>query len=121
MNISHVILGPVISEKSMKTFEEKGQHFLYVHADATKADIKSAIKNFFDVNVRKVQIIKLPTKTRVRGKHGPQIKRKRRKKAILSLRGGESFDLLKLAPQKKVSKKKKVEKVEGDSEKFVKK
>jgi large subunit ribosomal protein L23 len=107
MNLSYVIVGPVVTEKSMKTVDSIGAHSLYVHSDATKDDVKSALKKFYGVHVSGVTITKLPTKTRVRGRHGPQIKRKTRKKAIVRLQKNESLDLLKLAPlpkQKKVVK-----------------
>ncbi len=115
MNLSHVILGPVVTEKSMNVVDKTGQHTIYIHADATKDDVKSAVKKFFGAKVSGVQIIKLPIKIRVRGKHGPQIKRKVRKKAVVRLAEGQTLDLLKPASAPKKSKKKsspKEEKIE---------
>ncbi len=108
MNLSYVILGPVVTEKSMHTVDKTGQHTVYIHADATKIDVKSAIKKFFGAGVSSVQIIKLPIKIRVRGKNGPQIKRKVRKKAIIRLNEGHTLDLLKLASEPKEKSTKKV-------------
>jgi len=61
---------------------------------------------FFGVKVADVKIIPTPTKTRVRGAHGPQLKRKTKKKAILCLAAGETFDILKLASAPKKPAKK---------------
>ncbi len=105
MNLSHVIIGPVVTEKSMNIVDKIGHHTLYVHANSTKSDIKSAILLYFGAQVSSVRIVKLPTKTRVRGKQGPQIKRKKRKKAIISLKTGETLDLLKLTTPPKKPKK----------------
>lgn len=96
MNISQVLLGPAVTEKSVN-LAENNQHVLHVHSDASKTDIKNAIKKFYDIDVQEVKIIKMPTKSRVRGRFGPQIKRKAKKKAIVCLKSGVSFDLLKLA------------------------
>lgn len=104
MNASHVILGPVVTEKSVQIAEKNNQHTLYIHADATKDDVKNALKKFFDVEVSDVKIVKLHHKIRMRSKHGPQVKRKQRKKAIVCLKEGTSFDLLKLAPAPKAPK-----------------
>lgn len=105
MNLSYVIKGPVITEKSMK-LSEHNQYVLRVHDDATKDEIKSAVKKFFGVDASDVKIIHLPKKIRVRSAHGPQTKRKPRKKAIICLPEGTSFDILKFAPVAKAPKKK---------------
>jgi len=94
MNLSQVILGAVVTEKSMKEAGEKGYHTVIVHADASKTDIKAAFTKMYHVDICKVRIIKSPSKTRVRAKHGPQIKRKPRKKALVKVRAGGSLDLL---------------------------
>lgn len=104
MNLSHVIVGPVVTEKSMHTVDSIGAHSLYVHEDASKGDVRSALKKFYGVDVSGITVSKLPTKTRVRGKHGPQIKRKKRKKAIVRLKKNQSLDLLKLVSAQKAKK-----------------
>lgn len=104
MNASHVILGPVITEKAVQIAEKNNQHTLYIHTDATKDDVKNALKKFFGVEADSIKIVKLHHKIRVRSKYGPQVKRKQRKKAIVCLKEGKSFDLLKLAPAPKAPK-----------------
>ncbi len=107
MNLSHVIQGPVVTEKAMR-HSENNQVVLLVHPDATKTEIKSAVSKFFGTQVADVKIIHTPLKVRVRGKHGPQPKRKPRKKAIICLKEGQSFDILKMgsaSAPKKIPKK----------------
>lgn len=110
MNMSHVILGPAVTEKALHLSEKKNQHVLFVHSDATKLDVSRAIQTFFGVKTKEVRIVKMPKKIRVRGKFGPQVKRKERKKAIVRLAEGESLDLLKLAPEPTAKKVKTSEK-----------
>lgn len=115
MNLSQVILGPVVTEKTVK-LAENDQHAVVVHSDATKTEIKSAIFKFYGLEPQSVNIIKTPEKMRVRGRRGAQVKRKTRKKAILTFTKGTTFDLLKLsdsgADKKAVVKKKSEEKEE---------
>lgn len=109
MNLTHVILGPVNTEKSV-VLAEDGQHVIYVHMDATKEDVRSAAKKFFAIDITDVRMIKMPEKFRVRGKFGQQVKRKRRKKAIVRVRDGKNFDLLSIVSKKTAKKKATVKK-----------
>ncbi len=106
MNLAQVIEGPIVTEKAMR-HSENNQVVLRVHSDATKSEIKSAVEKYFGVEATGIKIIQTPLKIRVRGRHGPQPKRKPRKKAIVCLKAGQSFDILKMgsAPKKKTTKK----------------
>ncbi|QQS59335.1 50S ribosomal protein L23 [Candidatus Peregrinibacteria bacterium] len=116
MNLSHVLLGPVVTEKAIRLSEEKNQHVLSVHSDANKKEIAQAVEIFFGAKVREVKIIKMPKKIRVRGKFGPQVKRKEKKKAVVRLAEGQSLDLLKPAPEPRLKKDvKKLEKKAPES------
>lgn len=62
-----VILKPVITEKSMDQMSEKKYTF-YVHTDATKSQIKTAVEKMFDgAKVAKVNTMNLDGKKRRRG------------------------------------------------------
>ena len=62
-----VILKPVITEKSMDQMSEKKYTF-YVHTDATKSQIKTAVEKMFDgAKVAKVNTMNLDGKQRRRG------------------------------------------------------
>lgn len=105
--MSQVIIRPVVTEKSVQVAEKNNQHTLYVHADATKDDVKTALKKYFGVNAASIKMVKMPQKIRVRSKYGPQVKRKPRKKAIVCLPEGVSLDLLKMTSAPKGAKGKK--------------
>lgn len=62
-----VILKPVITEKSMDQMSEKKYTF-YVHTDATKSQIKTAVEKMFQgTKVAKVNTMNLDGKQRRRG------------------------------------------------------
>lgn len=64
MNAYDVIVKPVLTEKSYAGIQAKVYTFI-VNKDATKVDIKNAVKEIFKVNVAKVNtmIYKPTTKT----------------------------------------------------------
>lgn len=85
-----VILSPVITEKSTMA-SEFNQVTFEVPVSATKPQIKGAIEGLFDVKVKAVNTIIMRGKTkRFQGTLG---KRKKRKKAIVTLQEGQSIDV----------------------------
>ncbi|WP_084399684.1 50S ribosomal protein L23 [Henriciella aquimarina] len=84
------LLAPVITEKSTLLSEENKIVFS-VPLTANKAEIKEAVEALFKVDVTKVNTIKIKGKTkRFRGKLGF---RSDRKKAIVTLKDGQSVDI----------------------------
>ena len=116
MNLHQVIKGVVTTEKSVN-MQEKNCYVFYVHKDATKIDIKIAIKEFWGANAIKVRIVKLPSKVRVMGRKGAQVKRNPKVKAYVTFK--DSFDVLKFAgkKKKKAPAKKKTENNKKESKK----
>lgn len=90
MDYNDIIIKPVLSEKSTELAE---QH-KYVFRVATKANktmVKKAIKEIFNVNAEKVNIIRMRGKRkRVRYSYGYTAAWK---KAIVTLKQGEKLDL----------------------------
>lgn len=85
-----VILSPVITEKSTMA-SEFNQVMFEVPLSATKPQIKGAIEDLFDVKVKAVNTVIMRGKTkRFQGMLG---KRKKRKKAIVTLEEGQSIDV----------------------------
>lgn len=85
-----VILSPVITEKSTMA-SEFNQVTFEVPVSATKPQIKGAIEDLFDVKVKAVNTVIMRGKTkRFQGTLG---KRKKRKKAIVTLQEGQSIDV----------------------------
>ena len=88
MDLSRVIIGPVVTEKSerLKAGETVHAHTLWVSPDATKIEISKALKLHYDVDVAKVRVISTQPKTRDLGGGKMMEKRHAGKKAIVTLK-----------------------------------
>ena len=86
MDITRIILGEVTTEKSerMKTANNR-VHTLYVHDDATKVDVKNALKHYYDVDAASVRVMRVGPKSRLFGRNQTMQKRHRYKKALVTL------------------------------------
>ncbi|HRJ12300.1 MAG TPA: 50S ribosomal protein L23 [Alphaproteobacteria bacterium] len=86
----NTILRPVITEKATMA-SEHGQVAFWVAPGASKPEIKEAVQALFKVEVTKVNTITLHGKTkRFKGKLGV---RGDRKKALVTLKSGQSIDI----------------------------
>ena len=84
------IISPNITEKST-TLSEFNKIVFKVHKGATKSSIKRSIEKIFKVNVVKINTINLKGKTKlVRNK---KTSKTGYKKAIITLKKGQSIDL----------------------------
>ena len=84
------ILSPIVTEKSTNLSEQNKVTFK-VPIKANKINLKKNVEKIFKVNVTKINIInKQPRKKMVRGK---KVKVKGYKKAIITLKKGQSIDL----------------------------
>ena len=89
-NLLDTIVSPVITEKAT-TLSEFNKMVFRVHKGASKNSIKKSIEKIFKVNVIKINTINLKGKTKlVRGKKSS---RSGYKKAIVTLKKGQSIDL----------------------------
>lgn len=85
-----IIRGPVITEKATLGAEH-GQVTFRVSLDATKPEIKLAIEQLFDVQVKAVNTLRQKGKVkRWRGRPG---RRPDTKKAVVTLAEGQSIDV----------------------------
>jgi large subunit ribosomal protein L23 len=88
MDPTHVIIRPVVSEKTY-VLSAADRYTFRVHADAHKTVIRHAIEELFDVHVVNVRTISVKSKPKRRG-----VTRGRTrawKKAIVQVRPGESI------------------------------
>ncbi|VAX02060.1 LSU ribosomal protein L23p (L23Ae) [hydrothermal vent metagenome] len=84
-----VLLGPLVSEKSANVADQSNQVVFKVTTDATKPEIKAAVKLMFEVDVESVQTSNVAGKTkRSQGKLG---KRKDWKKAYVRVKAGQDI------------------------------
>ena len=89
-NLLDTIVSPVITEKAT-SLSEFNKIVFKIHKDASKNSIKRSIEKIFKVNVVKINTINLRGKTKlVRGKKSS---RPGYKKAIVTLKKGQSIDL----------------------------
>ena len=85
-----VLIAPHVTEKSSLAMQNHNQYTFRVRRDATKVDVKKAVQLMFDVQVRAVQIVNEPGKTR---RFGGRIGRTQdSKKAYVSLAEGQTID-----------------------------
>ena len=89
-NLFDTIVSPVITEKAT-ILSEFNKTVFRVHKNASKNSIKKSIEKIFKVNVIKINTINLRGKTKlVKGKKSS---RPGYKKAIITLKKGQSIDL----------------------------
>ena len=90
INYLDSILQPVITEKATSLSEQNKVTFK-VHNHASKKSIKKNIEKIFKVNVTKINIINKQSKSKLT--RGRKVKIKGYKKAIITLKKGQSIDL----------------------------
>jgi large subunit ribosomal protein L23 len=84
------IISPVITEKSTN-LSEQNKIIFKINKNANKKNIKKNIEKLFKVNVVKVNIIN--QKSKLKMKQGKKSVKSGYKKAIITLKKGQSIDL----------------------------
>ena len=84
------ILSPLVTEKSTN-LSEQNKIIFKVPSKANKTNIKNNIEKIFKVNVTKVNIINKQNRTKLT--RGRKVKVSGFKKAIITLKKGQSIDL----------------------------
>jgi large subunit ribosomal protein L23 len=87
--ITNVIIAPVVTEK---TVAQTGKYTFQVHSGASKESVTKAVKTFYGVDATKVNMINLPAKTRTVGRGRLINKRSETKKAIVTLKTGQTLN-----------------------------
>ncbi|UPA22782.1 50S ribosomal protein L23 [Candidatus Peribacteria bacterium] len=84
MDISRIILGPIVTEKAerMKTSRN---YTLKVWNNATKIDVKAALKKFYNVDVASIRVMRTTTKSRALGAGRVMVKRSPSKRMMVTL------------------------------------
>jgi large subunit ribosomal protein L23 len=89
MDASQIVLAPILSEKSYNGIED-GTYTFKVHAGAHKTQIRQAVEQLFDVNVMRVNVVKVQAKPKRRGLFKGS--RPGFKKAVVKLRPGQRIE-----------------------------
>jgi len=89
-----VLVRPILSEKSSYQSAKLNQFVFEVAPRATKAQIKEAVEQLFDVTVVRVNVINEPAKRGRRARSRRILtRRSATRKAIISLPAGQSINL----------------------------
>ena len=89
-NLLDTILSPNVTEKAT-ALSEHNKIVFKVHSGATKNNIKKSIEKIFKVNVIKINTINKKGKKKI--VRGRKAKKSGYKKAIVTLKKGQSIDL----------------------------
>ncbi len=84
MHLSSVIIGPVITEKAER-LKKAQTYVIRVKPEATKIDVKNALRRYYDVEVASVRVLRTVPKTRIVGQGTVMEKRHRQKRMIVRL------------------------------------
>ena len=84
------IISPILTEKSTN-LSEQNKIVFKVPREANKISLKKNIEKIFKVNVTKINIVNKQNRTKVA--RGKKIKVQGYKKAIITLKKGQSIDL----------------------------
>ena len=90
INYMDSIRSPIITEKAT-VLSEQNKTVFKVHSKANKKSIKKNIEKLFKVNLVKINIIN--QKTKIKMKQGKKSYKSGYKKAIITLKKGQSIDL----------------------------
>jgi|TARA_B110000967_G_scaffold55986_1_gene57437 large subunit ribosomal protein L23 len=84
------IISPMLTEKSTN-LSEQNKIVFKVPRDANKINLKKNIEKIFKVNVTKINIVNKQNRTKIT--RGKKVKIQGYKKAIITLKKGQSIDL----------------------------
>ena len=90
-NVYEVIRAPRVSEKTARLQEVSNQYVFEVATTATKADVKAAIEQIFEVKVESVNVVNVKGKQKAfRSRMG---RRSDWRKAYVTLADGQTIDV----------------------------
>lgn len=98
MEITEILRHGIITEKSVRLGEKHNQYTFKVALNANKIDVRRAVETIFNVKVVSVNIIRLPGKAKMirqRGAAPRPVEPREWKKAIVTLKEGQTIDALK--------------------------
>jgi len=91
-----VLKKPIITEKTMRLANELNQYTFAVSSNSTKIMVEQAIAKKFDVQVENVRILNILGKRVTFGKKRLSGKKSNYKKAIVTLKEGQTIEVFSL-------------------------
>ena len=98
MEITEVLRQGILTEKSVALQQDQNKYTFKVALNANKIDVRRAVETLFNVKVVSVNIIRMPGKAKMirrRGAAPRPVPAREWKKAIVTLREGQTIDALK--------------------------
>ena len=89
--LHQIVVRPIVTEKSSAAYQDRGEYTFEVHVDASKPQIKRAIEELFGVHVTGVWTAQQRGRPRRMGRTVGR--RPNWKKAIVTLRAGDTIDI----------------------------
>jgi large subunit ribosomal protein L23 len=95
MKLSEILIKPILTEKANAQQEKLRRYAFKVNRRANKLEIKTAIEQFYGVNVLEVNTLVVPGKNKSRSTKAGVISgvKSGYKKALVTVAEGESIDL----------------------------
>ena len=94
MDLSRVILGPIVTEKAERLKATGKTYTIKVAPAATKVEVIKALKEFYDIDARSVRVMRTRGKIRAMGQGKVMEKRHPIKKMMVTLApGSKTLDL----------------------------
>lgn len=95
MKVTEILIKPILSEKANTQQESLRKYAFKVNRRANKLEIKSAIEQFYGVNVLEVNTLVVPGKNKTRSTKSGIISgvKSGYKKALVTVAEGETIDL----------------------------
>ena len=95
MKLSEILIKPILTEKANAQQEKLRRYAFKVNRRANKLEIKTAIEQFYGVNVLEVNTLVVPGKNKTRSTKAGIISgvKSGYKKALVTVAEGESIDL----------------------------
>ncbi len=89
-----ILIKPIITEKSERLTENRGQYSFLVDKSSNKIEIRKAVEKMYSVNVTSVNTIIMPGKSKSRNTRSGVVRGKSSsfKKAIITVADGEDID-----------------------------
>lgn len=88
MDLSRVILGPIVTEKAERLKVAGKTYTIKVAPNATKIEVKQALKEFYDIDASSVRVMRMRGKARLIGQGRVMEKRHPIKKMMITLASG---------------------------------
>ena len=92
MKLYEIIKKPILTEKTYKLIEQHNKYTFEVDRKANKTELKKTFAKLFGVTVTSVNLLKQRPRSRTMGRikgYGPAVK-----KAVFTLKAGDSIDIL---------------------------